>query len=218
MSRTKFICSAIVCLLGMICLSPLSEADVLYTYTGNAFDQFTGYDNCPSVCAVTGTFEVSAPLPANLPLTTLITPIGFVFSDGNATLNPVNSDLELLFMATDSLGQIDQWVISVIEHEVFPLYIQTWIQPLNPTPILDRSFQYGTPCPFTCVGPVASAIVDNDPGSWAMASGVLPAADIVPVVPVVPVVPAVVPEPRAISLLPGVLIIIGCIVAGRREG
>jgi len=88
-----------------------SRADVIYTYTGNAFNEFpVAGVGCPPVCNVSGSFTVAKPLAANLNLAT-ITPLSFSISSGGVTLvDGVPTPASALEISTDSSGKIVNWV------------------------------------------------------------------------------------------------------------
>lgn len=95
-------------------LAPFARANtVTYTYTGSAFNNFGGTDNCPPECHLSGWFTTSA-LAGGL-TNAFITPAAFQFTDGFAVLN--NSSPYIPFgstsfqVTTNGAGQITAWNI-----------------------------------------------------------------------------------------------------------
>lgn len=113
--RAKFVFS--IGLLGLLCLMlPGSlRANTLYTYTGNAFTEFSGSYACPPECSITGSFTVAAPLPPNMVFIQQygdnIHAISYDFTDGVHEFNTANSTVTYLNVGTDSSGAIDAWLI-----------------------------------------------------------------------------------------------------------
>jgi hypothetical protein len=94
-------------------LARSARADVIYTYTGNAFDILPTGLSCPPVCNVTGSFTLAQPLAANLSLAT-ITPVSFSLTSAGVTLTDgIPSDKELR-ITTNTLGQIVHWDWEVV--------------------------------------------------------------------------------------------------------
>jgi hypothetical protein len=87
-----------------------ANADVMYTYTGNAFDTFPSGASCPPVCNVTGSFVVADPLAADLPVT-VIDPISFNLTSAGVTLTDGEGQRtdSFLGVATDGTGAIIEW-------------------------------------------------------------------------------------------------------------
>ena len=87
-----------------------ANADVMYTYTGNAFDTFPTGASCPPVCNVTGSFVVADPLAADLPVT-VIDPISFSLTSAGVTLTDGEGQGtdSVLEVATDGTGAIIEW-------------------------------------------------------------------------------------------------------------
>jgi PEP-CTERM motif len=157
---------------------PRASADVMYTYTGNAFDTFPTGASCPPVCNVTGSFVVAAPLAANLPELTLIDPISFSLTSAGVTLTDgegQGTDSSLA-VATDSTGAIIEWAWV----EVGPASNPTAriLTENVPASVADDVRVGTSPPPF--VGPRLGQISD-DPGTWTEA--------------------AVAPEPASLSLV-----------------
>src|SRR6266852_9607446 len=68
----------------------VSEANTVYTYTGNPFNQFFSA-TCPPECDISGSFTVSAPLAPNLTSLFIFTPNSFSFTDGIVTVTQTNA-------------------------------------------------------------------------------------------------------------------------------
>jgi len=113
---------------GLCALS--ARADETYTYTGNPFNAFYEFpgsgEACPPVCGISGSFTLTAPLPANLYLDLIGVPgttedvgadpnidlIHTSFSDGGGVWNPENSVVTNFRISTDSSGDITNWSIA----------------------------------------------------------------------------------------------------------
>ncbi len=89
-----------------------AQAATTYTYTGVDFSAvfappYTTSDH------ISGSFVVDAPLAANLPFTA-VTPTAFAFSDGVYTVTNSTLDATSDFaVATDALGNISAWTVSI---------------------------------------------------------------------------------------------------------
>jgi hypothetical protein len=109
-----------VLILATFC-APLTKAGVIYTYTGNDFTTaaapFTTDDS------ITGSFTVLAAFGDDLSLT-FFTPTSFTFSDGVDTVTNVTAISSYFGVATNSLGQISDWVVGI--NEVTGPLIQTF--------------------------------------------------------------------------------------------
>ena len=132
--------------------TPLANAGVIYTYTGNDFTAastpFTTGDE------VTGSFTVPTALGANLSLAS-ISPTSFTFSDGVDTLTNLTATPYSFEVATNSLGQITDWYIGINGSA------GSFIQTLGP--IFDQSYASAD------IGAHASVQAFNaegDNGSW----------------------------------------------------
>ena len=102
-------------LLGMSCFSifalsaSMAHASVAYKYQGEGYDQVSGvYDTTMSL---TGNVEFTTSLPANL--FQEVFPISFRFDDGVNTITDENATSSRFGFATDNLGDIIGWQISV---------------------------------------------------------------------------------------------------------
>src|SRR6266478_5805068 len=99
----------LVIALAVLAAGPVARADTVYTYTGNPFEIFGGGDSCPTICSITVSFTVPAPLISMSYGT--FTPEAFTITDGNttitnATYDPVNAFFDI---ATDVTGTPTYW-------------------------------------------------------------------------------------------------------------
>ncbi|MFZ1007580.1 MAG: hypothetical protein WAN65_12125, partial [Candidatus Sulfotelmatobacter sp.] len=103
-------------LTALLCALAANATTTAYTYSGNDFTEagspYTTSDR------VTGYFTI-ATLGDNLPFAT-ITPTFFSFSDGVNTFDTSDGIAQTFEVATNSMGQINQWII-VIESSSDPL-------------------------------------------------------------------------------------------------
>src|ERR1700730_15835807 len=94
--------------------APSVFADTTYTYTGNAFDVFTGSATCPAICSVSGSFSVSSPIMTSSDSSTApLLPTIFSFTDGNTILTPGNASSVTFDVSTDKFGNIKEWSINL---------------------------------------------------------------------------------------------------------
>lgn len=141
-----------------------ASADVMYTYTGHAFDTFPTGASCPPVCNITGSFVIANPLAANLPALTLVNPISFSLTSAGITLTDgegqgADSSLQV---ATDSMGAIIEWAWVEVGPAANPT--ARILTENIPGAITADDVRVGTnPPPF--VGPRLGQI-SNDPGTW----------------------------------------------------
>lgn len=90
--------------------TPLANAGAVYTYTGNDFTSASAPFTTSEY--ITGSFTVATALGANLSLAS-ITPTSFTFSDGVDTVTNLNANSDLFQVATNNLGQINDWYIDI---------------------------------------------------------------------------------------------------------
>ena len=95
----------------LLAISGTVHASTIYNYTGNYFNYRGGVG--PSLYTasdrVTGFFETTSPLAANLKFAT-ITPEDFSYSDGHQTINSDNATLRaFLGLTTNANGEITQF-------------------------------------------------------------------------------------------------------------
>jgi hypothetical protein len=145
--------------------SSSARANSIYTYTGNAFNEFPDADvGCPPVCNVMGSFTVAQALDPNLNLTT-ITPLSFSLASGGVTLTdgvPADTSLQV---STDASGAIVDWSWVVSGPANAPI-ARILTSNIPGTIVADdvRLSSYGVvPPPFygRRVGQVS-----NNPGTW----------------------------------------------------
>jgi hypothetical protein len=127
-----------------------SSADVIYTYTGNAFTLLSNDGNF-SNDSVTGSFDLTAAL-GNSTGPQTITPVAFSFSDGPDTINNSNASFASFNITTGPSGQVTYWNIELTTDT--GLLIET-INNLQTSAVFDQG-QY-----------VASyGEIINSPGTW----------------------------------------------------
>jgi len=100
--------------------APLAQADAVYTYIGQPFDNF-GPSNfgtvatCPPVCSISGYIVLASPV--DFTDFRLVQLLAFSFTDGNTVLT--SSDNPPVFsavaLAGDGFGGISQWVVDIGE-------------------------------------------------------------------------------------------------------
>jgi hypothetical protein len=122
---------------------------------------------CPPTCSVTGYFDVSQALAANLPFTQ-ITPVSFSITSGLTTLVNADPGNFSLYVSTDASGTIDFWTWEVIGPAGSPTSrIVTQNDVSGPTFSFDNIRVGTNPPPF--VGPVIAEVF-GDPGTWVSAA------------------------------------------------
>jgi len=89
------------------------QASVTYQYTGNHFTEVSGPYTTSMFVSVMVTF--AAPLGANLPPFTDVTPIAFTFFDGVQTLSSSTPGIfiDAIQVGTNAAGQITTWQMGV---------------------------------------------------------------------------------------------------------
>jgi len=110
--------SATCCLATALLLAIVTPAkgNTIYQYTGSPFTDFSGGLTNPPYTNLSGTFELAAALPANMPLADITSSLlSLDFTDGVDTLSLPSlaippSSIEL---ATDASGQIVLWLIGL---------------------------------------------------------------------------------------------------------
>ena len=117
--RGVFLVTSLVLSL-LLSLLPLeSRANAIYSYIGNPYAVI---DDLPfpdgtfdTSMRVSGSFELAAPLAANLPMTDITAQVlGFSFANGRSTLTQVDPLLTLFFFVqTDGAGRIDAWDVII---------------------------------------------------------------------------------------------------------
>jgi hypothetical protein len=168
-------------------LLPLAgHANVTYSYVGNPY---THIDDLPfpagtfdTSMRVSGSFELAAALPANLPMTDITGDVlGFSFANGRSTLNQNDLLLTLFFFVqTDAAGAISAWDVIVEQTLTLTAFGDTdaTIATQNDTAgllglsgVQDRGqFVQCDPAGVPrglCVAFADEATVDGVPGAWA---------------------------------------------------
>lgn len=176
-------------LLGLACLgSAKARADVTYTYTGNPFT-YAEYPFTTSQ-SVTGSFVLSQPLADSLSFAT-ITPLSFIFIDGEQSIASTNAYQGTFSVSTDSAGVIDAWNISLASQpsSVVPEIVTAYYGPGD----LGNSDMGFYP---TGIG---YAYVRDAPGTWAVSSVI-----------------SSVPEPSALWILGSGLLGLAFLCRGRK--
>jgi len=85
---------SMLCIVAITVLSGPSYASVIYTYTGNNFDDFTTPSSYNSTMSLTGTVELDTALIPNM--NQIATPVSFSFNDGINTLTDINAKIDYL--------------------------------------------------------------------------------------------------------------------------
>lgn len=99
--------------LGVFSPALASTADVVYSYTGPAFDAFVGVYSCAPVCRISGSFTLPTALPANRP-SLPISPSSYRFTDGNQVFDPTTVQQVVAFqIGTDATGRPSAWDITL---------------------------------------------------------------------------------------------------------
>jgi hypothetical protein len=162
MNRTWFAPSLLLALMASV----PSRADVVYTYTGNPFDTYSGH-TCSVHCYVSGSFTVAAPLGSNLPSSTVITPESFSLTTEGITLTESNAvDLNLL-VGTGPSGTIDAWNFVAIGPSLIPSSPNARIFSADNPDLFFAQDNLrigfaGPPFP----GPIVES-ANNNPGTWS---------------------------------------------------
>lgn len=99
--------------LGLVAFASASRADVVYSYTGPAFNSFVGVYGCAPICRITGTITLPSALPANQPALP-ISPSTYRFTDGNQVFDPTTVQQVVSFqVGTDATGRPSSWDITL---------------------------------------------------------------------------------------------------------
>jgi hypothetical protein len=98
----------------------LANAAVVYTYTGNNFNEVFGGTDYSTSNSVSGSFTVASAFPANMPPTDVREQVlSYSFTDGVNTFNESNSEVCLtdevggFGLGTDSNGDPYVWIITL---------------------------------------------------------------------------------------------------------
>jgi hypothetical protein len=106
-------------LLSLLLAPFVAPANVVYSYTGNPYADITDLPfpegTFDTTMRVSGSFELAAALPANLPMTDITADVlAFSFANGRSTLTQVDPLLTLFFFVqTDATGRIEVWDVIV---------------------------------------------------------------------------------------------------------
>jgi hypothetical protein len=140
----------------LACSLSASAAEITYSYTGNAFNNFGGDATCPLECNISGSFIISAPLGPDFD--GYFVPDSFSFTDGVVTITQSNATSFAFGFITNSLGEITLWNVNAID-PLTSMFISTGISaticPVD-CPVVDGSF-----------APSNYAEVLDDPGTWS---------------------------------------------------
>jgi hypothetical protein len=110
----------IICLLQVAIFTPPALADAIYSYTGNAFDNFSN-DASKSMTGVSGSFTMAAALAPNQPYQAIF-PVSYSFTNGIFTWTMANSNPGVvgtggISVATGASGQITQWYFRFVDEQ-----------------------------------------------------------------------------------------------------
>lgn len=165
-----------VLLFATLLLPALAQADTTYTYTGNAFNQFSGTDSCSGgigECSLQGSFTVVNPLAPGLN-DSAITPESFSLTDGNTTISNANVDPGSfgLGVTTDASGTITGWVFRADDGLHPPVYGASYTGLSTCVNVLQCGIGY-PPVDESYIGvefvggAPGQAWVMNDTGTWS---------------------------------------------------
>jgi hypothetical protein len=123
--------------------------DTVYTYTGNPLDIGNGSSPYTVGDHVSGWFDISAPLAANLNFASII-PISYSFTDGVNLADESLLPNHAIEISTDASGNISDWTMG-------------WELPDGGTILSGSKYRDGGQAP-----PPSNIIVFNqfDPGTW----------------------------------------------------
>ncbi len=115
MDTVKAFCKVTLCVCSLMLTLTLASpaiADVLYTYTGNSFDQWYPSRNAlnASETSISGSITLPSPLSPNL--YGYLTLTSYSFTDGQYVLNSSNSSCQM-FVKTGSLARLDYWHLGI---------------------------------------------------------------------------------------------------------
>jgi hypothetical protein len=167
------------------------QANTVYSYVG---DLFTSVIDLPfpagsydTSMRVSGSFELTSALPANLAFTDIGASIlNFSFSDGRSTIASGDADLSNFFnVQTDAAGQIVAWslilqrtpFVTLANDPQVSIFTQNDPNGLGfGTPVVEDRGDFvqcdpaGVPRGL-CISQLDSASVTNAPGTWTVAPG-----------------------------------------------
>jgi len=172
----------VLCLFLSATLKSTAYADTVYTYTGNAFDYFTGGASSPPYTNISGSFIVAVPLAPDTTYNWQIAPpITYSFTDGLNVWTPANSwSLGTNNITTGASGNIVNWFLDIVSSAI-PSGQPGWGYPGMVTVNTPQNGQYDSASYST----YSTASMDNNPGMWTGP----------------PCAPTAVPEPSIMLLL-----------------
>jgi hypothetical protein len=108
---------ALLVLVATALISPLAQADTVYTYTGNPFENFGPSNSgtiptCPPICSISGSMVLTSPI--DFTDFQLIQVLSFSFTDQDSVLTSSNAD-GFISVAGDGFGNISQWALDIGE-------------------------------------------------------------------------------------------------------
>jgi len=109
---------AALALVATALIAPLAQADTVYTYTGNPFDNFGPSNSgtiatCPPICSISGLMVLASPI--DFTDFRLVQVLSFSFTDQNTVLTSGNAADTFVNVAGDGFGNISQWVLDLGE-------------------------------------------------------------------------------------------------------
>src|SRR6267154_5153173 len=109
---------AALALVATALIAPLAQADTVYTYTGNPFDNFGPSNSgtiatCPPICSISGFTVLASPI--DFTDFRLVQVLSFSFTDQNTVLTSSNAADTFVNVAGDGFGNISQWVLDLGE-------------------------------------------------------------------------------------------------------
>ena len=108
---------AALALVATALIAPLAQADTVYAYTGNPFDNFGPSNSgtiatCPPICSISGFMVLASPI--DFTDFRLVQVLSFSFTDQNTVETSSNTDI-VAAVAGDGFGNISQWVLDLGE-------------------------------------------------------------------------------------------------------
>ncbi len=161
-----------------------ADASAIYTYTGNNFTGVTATSSpgftpprlYGSGNRVSGSFELAAPLPANLVRSAgNVAPLAFSFTDGNITITQATATVAQFSLGTDASGSLTSWgvIVSIREPTATPVGISREIRFRN---IQDQTGVRDSGSDVVC-GPNSTTTFcefgDQFAGPWSIVAGIV---------------------------------------------
>jgi hypothetical protein len=189
--------------------APAAQADVVYTYTGNAFELFRNDSNATYTAAnhISGSFTLADGAWSNLDQQT-ISPLAFDFTDGRVHLTTANFETSFQ-VSTDAAGQITSWRLYLFAPLVSGLGYDTIYSTGGVYGSVDMGEHYN---PASCASSCVSRGTTFAAGSWSV-TGLTP-------LPVDPPAAGALPEPQGLALALAALLALpaGARLGRRRRG